>query len=262
MTDTPNSNSDRLDGAVGDRSGNLGEQAYQLIRAEILCYQLAPGTRVSEASLGQRFNLRQAAVRTALLRLVQEGLIDKSDERSPRVAPLTLKDVRDVYGLRMLLEPRAAELAAGAGVATADLERLRTISRCYYELGSHAALVQFLSANRAFNLMIASNAGNARLAATITQLQDLTLRILYVGIRSMNVSQWFQETHLQIVDAIAARDGARAAELWRIDLKYGERLISDALMNLPELCEVNLAGASFALAADGGARRSGTPAAD
>ena len=230
---------------AGDRTANLGERAYQRIRADILFYQLPPGSRVSEASLTARFNLRQAAVRSALVRLVQEGLIDKSDERSPRVAPLTLKDVRDIYGLRVLLEPRAVELAAALGIAPATLEHLRRISQSHYELTSHEELVAFLKANREFNRLIASCAGNARLAATITHLQDLTLRVLYVGIRSLNVSEWFQTTHLKIVDAIANGDGRMAADLWTTDLRYGERLISDALITLPEVSEVNLAGSSL-----------------
>lgn len=225
-----------------EHTGNLGEQAYQSIRAEILFYQLLPGSRVSEASLMERYSLRQAAVRSALLRLMQEGLVDKTDERSLRVAPLTLKDVQDIYGLRMLLEPRAAELAAGIGLATADLERLRRISQSSYEVTSHAQLVEFLSANRDFNLTIASAAGNSRLVAAITGLQDLTLRILYVGVRSLNVSEWFQSMHLQIVDALTARDGARVSELWITDLRYGVRIISQALMTLPELSGVNLGG--------------------
>jgi DNA-binding GntR family transcriptional regulator len=231
---------------AADRAGNLGEQAFQRIRTDILFYQLPPGARVSEASLTQRYGLRQAAVRSALLRLVQEGLVDKSDERSPRVAPLTLKDVRDIYGLRLLLEPRAAELAAVAGLSTAEFDRLRQISQCRYEVGSHDERVAFLNANREFTLLVAAKSGNARLQATITQLQDLTLRILYVGLGSLNVSDWFRDKHLQIVDAIEARDGARAAELWRIDLTYGERLVADALMNLPALSEVNLADGSRA----------------
>jgi DNA-binding GntR family transcriptional regulator len=221
-------------------TGSLGERAYQQIRTEILFYQLPPGSRVSETSLTQRFNLRQAAVRSALQRLMQEGLVDKADERNLRVAPLTLKDVQDIYGLRMILEPKAAEMAAAAGLAPADLERLRKISQSSYEVASHAQLVEFISANRAFNLTIASAAGNSRLLATITGLQDLTLRVLYVGIRSLNVSAWFQSVHSQIVDALAARDGARAGELWVTDLRYGARLISDALMTLPELSHVNL----------------------
>ncbi len=228
-----------------DRSANLSERAYQQIRAEILFYQLRPGSRVSEASLVTRFSLRQAAVRSALLRLMQEGLIDRTDERSPRVAPLTLKDVRDIYGLRKLLEPRAVEMTADLGLPASDLDRLRKISQSHYELRSHNELVKFLRANHDFNLRVASACGNARLAETIGHLQDLTLRILYVGIRSLNVSQWFQATHLKIVEALESGDGARAAELWTTDLQYGERLISDALIKLPELSQVNLAGASL-----------------
>lgn len=224
--------------------GNLGEQAYRQIRAEILFYQLLPGSRVSEASLTQRFALRQAAVRSALQRLMQEGLIEKADERTLRVAQLTLKDVQDIYGLRMILEPKAAEAAAIAGLAAPALERLRQISQSSYELSSHAQLVEFLLANREFNLTMASAAGNARLVAAITGLQDLTLRVLYVGIRSLNVSAWFQSMHAQIVDALAARDSARAGQLWITDLRYGVRIISDALMTLPEVSGVNLGGAA------------------
>jgi DNA-binding GntR family transcriptional regulator len=228
-----------------DQAGSLSEQAYQRIRAEILFFQLAPGSRISESSLTERFSLRLAAVRTALVRLAQEGLIEKTDERAARVAPLTLKDVRDVYGLRLMLEPRAAELAAQAGVSATDLQRLRRLAESRYEVTSHRELVQFLNANREFNLLVATHAGNARLAAVLTHLQDLTLRILYVGIRSLNVSEWFHTTHVQIAEAIAAQQGARAAQLWETDLRYGERLISDALLTLPELNRVNLAGSSL-----------------
>jgi DNA-binding GntR family transcriptional regulator len=231
-------------GLSADRGANLSERAYRLIRSEILFYQLPPGCRVSEASLTTRFGLRQAAVRSALLRLVQEGLVDRTDERSPRVAPLTLKDVRDIYGLRGLLEPRAAGLAAEIGVAAEDIDRLREISRSHYELRNHQEFVAFLRANREFNMRVIGACGNARMIEAIAHLQDLTLRILYVGIRSLDVSHWFQETHLQIVDAIENGDGQRAAELWTTDLRYGERLISDALLELPELSEVNLASAT------------------
>jgi DNA-binding GntR family transcriptional regulator len=226
-------------------AGNLGEQAYRQIRTEILFYQLPPGSRISEASLTQRFSLRQAAVRSALQRLMQEGLVEKADERNLRVAPLTLKDVQDIYALRIIVEPRAAELAAAAGLATPALERLRRISQSSYEVTSHAQLVEFLSANREFSLTVASAAGNSRLLATITGLQDLTLRVLYLGIRSLNVSEWFQSMHSQIVDAVAARNGALASKLWITDLSYGARIISDALVTLPEVSSVNLGGVAL-----------------
>ena len=171
---------------------------------------------------------------------MQEGLVEKADERNLRVAPLTLKDVQDIYALRIIVEPRAAELAAAAGLPTPALERLRNIAQSSYEVTSHAQLVKFLSANREFSLIVASAAGNSRLLATITGLQDLTLRVLYLGIRSLNVSEWFQSMHSQIVDAVAARNGALASKLWITDLSYGARIISDALVTLPEVSGVNL----------------------
>jgi DNA-binding GntR family transcriptional regulator len=94
--------------------------------------------------------------------------------------------------------------------------------------------------NRDFNLTIASAAGNSRLLATITSLQDLTLRVLYLGLRSLNVSAWFQSMHSQIVDAVAARDAALVSKLWITDLRYAVRIISDALVTLPEVRSVNL----------------------
>src|SRR3984885_7855609 len=125
MVRTPLADRNRMDrGARTRPAGSLGEQAYQRIRTETLFYQLPPGSRVSEASLTKRFNLRQAAVRSALQRLMQEGLVEKADERSLRVAPLTLKDVQDIYALRIIVEPRAAQLAAAAGLPTPALERL------------------------------------------------------------------------------------------------------------------------------------------
>src|ERR1700689_350959 len=246
MTRSPTAEKNHLDhGSRTEGTGNLGEKAYQQIRAEILFYQLPPGSRISEASLTQRFSLRQAAVRSALQRLMQEGLVEKADERSLRVAPLTLKDVQDIYALRIIVEPRAAEIAATAGLPTPALERLRSISQSSYNLTSHAQLVQFLSANREFNLTIASAAGNSRLLATITGLQDLTLRVLFLGIPSLNLSEWFQSMHSQIVDAVAARNGALASKLWITDLSYGVRIICDALVRLPEVSGVNLGGGTL-----------------
>ncbi len=83
----------------------------------------------------------------------------------------------------------------------------------------------------------------AGLAAT--GLQDLTLRVLYLGIRSLNVSEWFQSMHSQIVDAVAARTGAPASKLWITNLSYGVRIVFDALVTLPEVSSVNLGGVAL-----------------
>ena len=74
--------------------------------------ELPPGTAVSEQRLGERFNLSKAAVRAALARLRAEGLVLGEPRRGHVVAPLTLRDVDEIYALRLLLEPPAAAVAA------------------------------------------------------------------------------------------------------------------------------------------------------
>jgi hypothetical protein len=49
--------------------------------------------------------------------------------------------------------------------------------------------------------------------------------------------------HSQIVDAVAAHDGALASGIWVTDLSYAVRILSDALATLPEVNSVNV-GAS------------------
>jgi DNA-binding GntR family transcriptional regulator len=218
----------------------LSEHAYQRIREEILFFRLRPGARASESFLTQQYDLRQAAVRSALPRLIQEGLIIRTDERAAFVAPLTLKDVREIYEMRLLLEPRAAELAAANGLSATQIQLLRRVSQARYDLSNDAEVVQFLRANRDFNLTMTAASGNSRLTATIAHLQDLTLRILYVGSRSVNFSDWFQRTHDEVIDVITAGNGERARELWTADLKYAERVISDAIVKLPEVSHINL----------------------
>ncbi|MBA3822111.1 MAG: GntR family transcriptional regulator, partial [Deltaproteobacteria bacterium] len=55
-------------------------------------------------ALAARFNLSKAAVRSALARLRAEGLVLAEPRRGHVVAPVTLRDVSDVYELRLLLE--------------------------------------------------------------------------------------------------------------------------------------------------------------
>src|ERR1700727_1237292 len=168
--------------ALGDtESMSLNEKAYQLIRLDILTFRLKPGEKTSERLLAARYGMGVSPIRAALPRLVQEGLIDKTAERGTFVAPLTLRAVRDTYQMRYLLEPAAAELAAERGMDSARLDHLRQVCELRWAPDDDDAIIHILLANRDFNLAIAEATGNALLAKTIRHLQNLSLRILFLG---------------------------------------------------------------------------------
>ncbi len=231
------------DGLVGlddAESLPLNERAYELIRLDILTFRLRPGEKTFERALEARYDLGMAAIRSALPRLVQEGLVEKTTERGTFIAPLTLRQVRDTYQLRYLLEPAAAELAAERGMDPARLDQLRRVCESPWAPGDDDAIIHILLANRDFNLAIAEATGNALLARTIRHLQNLSLRILFLGTTRHDAANFWGTGPGKIRDAIVARNGPLARELYAADLAEGERWALHVILALPELESVNL----------------------
>jgi DNA-binding GntR family transcriptional regulator len=227
-------------GLAGTESLPLKEQAYELIRLDILTFRLKPGERTSERLLAARYGLGMASIRAALPRLVQEGFVDKSTERGTVIAPLTLRGVRETYQMRYLLEPAAAQIAAERGMDVAPLEGLKRACEAKWK-DEDEAVSHILLANRDFNMAIAEATGNALLARSIGHLQNLSLRILFVGTLPRDAPQFWSTGPAKIKEAIAARDGALARRLYHEDLAAGERVAMQVIMSLPEIENINLA---------------------
>lgn len=219
------------------------ERAYELIRLDILTFRLRPGEKTSERLLTRRYALGMAAVRAALPRLMQEGFVEKSAERGTIIAPLTLRGVRDLYQMRYLLEPEAARLAAERGMDAAHIERLDRLRQVCESrwTDENEALTQVLLANRDFNAAIAESTGNALLARTIGHLQNLSLRVLFLGTPPRDAATFWRTGPAKIRAAIVARDGDLARELYRADLAAGEQWAMRVITALPEVENINLA---------------------
>ena len=232
---------DGLVGIDGAESLPLKERAYELIRLDILTFRLKPGEKTSERLLATRYGLGMAPIRAALPRLVQEGLVEKTAERGTFIAPLTLRGVRDTYQMRYLLEPAAAQLAAERGMDSARLDHLRQVCESQWAPDDDDIVIHVLLANRDFNLAIAEATGNDLLARTIRHLQNLSLRILFLATTQRAAVNFWGTGPGNIRDAIVARNGPLARELYAADLADGERWAMRVIMALPELESINLA---------------------
>ena len=91
----------------------LTDRAYERIKHDVITCVLAPGTEVSEPQLCLQYRLGKAPVRMALIRLAHDGLVRAIPRRGYRISPVTLKDIQDIFELRLMLEPLAARMAAG-----------------------------------------------------------------------------------------------------------------------------------------------------
>ncbi len=90
----------------------LKDQISTQIKELILANRMPPGQPIVIDKLAEEFGVSHTPVREALAMLERDGLIELNSYQNPRVATVTVKDVRDVYEMRLMVEAWAAERAA------------------------------------------------------------------------------------------------------------------------------------------------------
>ncbi len=226
---------------AGEFAPSLTRRAYDAIRAGIIACRLEPGAAVSESLLCTRFGFGKAPVRSALARLVQEGLVHAQPRRGYRISPVTLRDIHDLFDLRAVLEPAAARMATG-NVSQTRLEELDRPWREGYLAGGGVD-ASYLTANKAFHMAIAVASGNARLADMISQLLDETDRLIYLGLPLASERAEIQLGHQPLIDAMAAGDAASAEQIAAQHVAAAKQTRIDTLMARSSLLEANIAPA-------------------
>ena len=207
----------------------LTDRAYERIRHDIITCAIAPGTEISEPQLCTHYRLGKAPVRMALNRLAHDGLLRAIPRRGYRVTPVTLKDIHDVFELRLMLEPAAAHMAAGK----VDAQRLRVVDeacRPGYQPNDSKSITRFLEANKAFHVAIAQATGNGRLAAMVAQLLDQMTRLLHLGLGLRNQSHEMQHAHRALVKALSRGDGETAERISREQIDAVRGMVRSAIM--------------------------------
>ena len=90
----------------------ISERVYEDLREQILDWTLPPGAPLAEVELASRLGVSRTPLRTALSRLVADGLAVSGAGRGVSVAQVSVRDLHDVFELRTALEGQAARLAA------------------------------------------------------------------------------------------------------------------------------------------------------
>ncbi|MDQ7980603.1 GntR family transcriptional regulator [Paraburkholderia sp. SARCC-3016] len=202
-------------GKAAGESMLLGESTYIAIRQAILSCTLQPGSMLTEAELMDRYGVGKSTCRLALARLTHEGLVRSVPRHGYVVVPITLKDVEEVFALRLILEPEAARLAAGRVDAKA-LMRIDKAARGNTASKNHGNQIGFfLDGNRAFHLQIASASGNERLVRSISVLFDEMARLVALGFSDEDDSPEISGDHRLLAEALGAGDGKTASRIAR-----------------------------------------------
>ncbi len=187
----------------------LADAVYETIMEGILGGHYASGAELTEVALAAELGVSRTPVHEALKRLAIDGLVEPMTNRQSRVVLLTAQQVREIYEMRMLLEPAAAERAAER-IDPAHLEALREAARgLAASTGRPNWALHAIEFDIRFHDTLAAACGNERLKTEIAKYRRLVRAFCRATGSPDNLRQAFAE-HLEILNALEKADGAAA----------------------------------------------------
>lgn len=196
------------DDTPDDRSQLIREALHNAIVER----RLAPGTKLVETEVGELFDVSRTVVRAALQMLAFEGLVKIERNRGAFVAYPTPEEARQIFESRRVIEPEIAQRAAER-MTNADVKafqaHLKEEERLLVERGPSARRAA-IKASGDYHLMLAAVAGNQILERFMRELIARSSLVIALYGQS-GASSCARSEHADILDALIARDGKKAA---------------------------------------------------
>ena len=196
--------------------GGASDRVAQALAQAIHEHRLEPGTKLGEDEVAEIYNVSRTIVRSAFQSLAHIKLIDIRRNHGASVAKPSMREAREVFEARELLEPRTARSAAGRA-KPADVALLRS-----HITQEHAAIAagdsgRALYLSGQFHLEIARIADQQTIAEFVASLIERSS--LIIALYWQRESALCESTaHHALLKAFETNDGARAEDLMRSHL--------------------------------------------
>lgn len=201
-------------------------KAYELVRAGIAQGLYPPDTRITEQEIATRAGVSRTPVREALRRLQSEGLLRFVPNQGAVVTRWSDADAEDIFELRALLESygvrRAARRATDEQLAA--LRRLASEQLRASRGRGDDRLERIAALNSRFHQLLQDCAGSARLKTTVATLIEAPLVLQTLHDYSEEDLQRSAGHHLEIVQALEARDEEWAASVMQSHVLAARRV--------------------------------------
>lgn len=198
-------------GAIIGKSRTLAEDVADRLAQEIIKRQLAPGTRLDEASLAIRFGVSRSPVRDALRLLAGTRLVDHRPRRGFCVAVVDQEGLQDLFEAAGELEAVCAKLCA-LRAGAAERKRIEMVHQSSTAAAAAGDAATYAALNEQLHELIYAGTRNKMLAELALsmrrRLAPFRARMFFSTDNRMQVSN---REHDAIVRALLARDANTAA---------------------------------------------------
>jgi len=206
----------------------LKEKAYQLIKEMLLKGDIKPGERIREDLLGESISMSRTPVREAINRLSAEGFVVQVPRKGVFAREFTKQELLDIVDIRIALETYAIKRCCDT-ITDADIKEFEAILLEIEQSVIEEDHGKFGIYDGLLHKKIGSISGNEQAMIFINEVEDLS-----VYSRKMDEFRDFRYVtktsivqHKEIIEALRARDKARAAKAVEINIKEALKRLKD-----------------------------------
>ena len=183
----------------------IGEMVYEVLHESIIAGVFAPGERLRQEAIATTIGVSRIPVRSALLQLESEGLVDFHPRRGAVVRSLSTAQLREIYELREVLEPYALRKS----LRSITPERITALRSLAQTLDAEPAGGDFVDVRVQFYRELYNQDENPQLVKMIEDLRGAVGRYL-LGWR---IAERHDHSHAALVEAVASGDAKLAKKV-------------------------------------------------
>ncbi len=191
----------------------LVPQIVDQLRKAILRGKLGPGARLNETHVAESLGVSRTPVREAISRLLAQGLVKEAGGGVKVVADM-MGEIHEIFAIRQVLEGFAARLAAEQATSE-EFSELEQMCQASLAAVDSTSVAERAALNNIFHSSIAKASHSNRLIKIIREFYEYAIQEEVLPFYGPDAARTQFEQHLEILDALRARDADRAEAAMR-----------------------------------------------
>lgn len=187
---------------------------FDALRLAIIKGDLKEGEHLRQDEIARAFNVSRIPVREALLKLEQHGLVKTQRYKGAVVSALSVEEATEIFEFRSLLEPEVIRRAVPR-MSQAVIDEARSCCDAFAQAENP---MHWGDLNRRFHATLYEASALPYHMEALNNAMDRVDRYLRAQLLLSDGMDRANREHIAIVEACAARDAERAAELTRVHI--------------------------------------------
>lgn len=208
------------------RTVSVVDAIAKQLSEEIFSGMFRPGDVLAESQLAKRFEVPRQTIRSAIVVLIQDGILRREPNKSVYIPEFSESDISDLFAARRLVELEMARILTTQKIIPKEAESTVRIMEVLCDEDSWDEIMKF---DFKFHQALIEATGSTRLKKFYRSISaEKRLALSYHRSSTASPSQVALE-HRELLDTIRAGDPNAAVEAFRIHIDESEDFIRQAI---------------------------------